>query len=64
LESIISKFSNLVVLTEATVTRVLFEQASSSGETKAIGVEFYLPSHDKYAEVRNVRREVILSTGS
>ncbi len=60
-EPIMGKRNNLFVLTGAVVTRVLWENSSSSGKPKAVGVEIHVP--EKRIEIRNVRREVILSAG-
>lgn len=63
LEPIISSRENIFVLTGATVTRVLFDKVVGSGRSKAVGVELHIPGSEKRLEVRNIRRDIILSTG-
>ncbi|KAF5348801.1 hypothetical protein D9756_009788 [Leucocoprinus leucothites] len=64
LEPIVDSRPNLLVLTGATVTRVLFENTDNSGKPKAVGVELYTSNHNARTQIRNIRREVILSTGT
>lgn len=62
-DPIVGNRNNLFVLTGALVTRVLLESCNTPSKPRAIGVEIYMPDTQKRVEVRNVRREVILSAG-
>ncbi|KAF9450803.1 GMC oxidoreductase [Macrolepiota fuliginosa MF-IS2] len=64
LEPVLNSQENLLVLTGATVTRVLFDKSDGSGKPKAVGLELYIPDQEKRVEVGNIRHEIILSTGT
>lgn len=63
LEPILETAVNLYVLTDALVTRVLFDRLRN-GLPKAVGVELRVEGLDKLVEIRNVRRDIILAAGS
>ncbi|XP_006455306.1 hypothetical protein AGABI2DRAFT_121236 [Agaricus bisporus var. bisporus H97] len=64
LEPILKSCTNLLVLIDASVTRVLFDRSDSIRKPRAVGVEFRVSGHDNNFQIQNVRREVILSAGS
>ncbi|XP_006464163.1 hypothetical protein AGABI2DRAFT_120938 [Agaricus bisporus var. bisporus H97] len=63
LEPILETAVNLYVLTDALVTRVLFDRLRN-GLPKAVGVELRVEGLDKLVEIRNVRRDIILAAGA
>lgn len=63
LEPILQSCSNLLVLTDASVTRVLFDRSDPIREPRAVGVEFRVLGHQNPIKIHNVRHEVILSAG-